>query len=46
VRTRDVLRWNLSVRDVLAIIGLALASLVLRLLEAAEVRIECWMDEA
>jgi hypothetical protein len=44
MRTRDVLRWNLSARDTLAIAGLALAALVLRVLEAAAVRIERWMD--
>lgn len=44
VTTRDVLRWNLSARDAVAIVRLALAALVLRALESAALRIERWMD--
>ena len=44
--TRDVLRWNLSARDAVAIIRLALAALVLGALEELAVRVERWMDGA
>jgi hypothetical protein len=45
VRTRDVLRWNLSTGDALAIVRLTIAALVLRALERATLRIESWMDQ-
>lgn len=42
--TRDVLRWNLSARDMTDIATMALAGAVLVLLEAASSRIEAWLD--
>lgn len=44
MRTRDVLRWNLSAIDALYIAALALGSLVLRALESTAARLERWMD--
>lgn len=44
MKTRDVLRWNLSTLDALHIVAIALGSLVLRALESAQMRIERWMD--
>jgi hypothetical protein len=46
MRTRDVLRWNLSPRDQLALARVALGALVLRALEVAAVRLERWIDGA
>lgn len=45
MRTRDVVRWNLSPAALVEIAGLALATLALTLLDRAADRIELWIDQ-
>jgi hypothetical protein len=42
--TRDVLRWNLSPRDLVQLAQLALAGAALVVLTAAATRVERWID--
>jgi hypothetical protein len=44
MKTRDVLRWNLSAGDVLQLCRIAALSLVMRALGHASDRVEQWID--
>jgi len=46
MRTRDVLRWHWSLRDMLCLVGVVVAGAVLMALDGACEQLEEWLDDA